>query len=225
MRSARALAHAFHEAKVTLVYGGGTRGVMGELAKTLVSLSGHSAVHGFVPWALVSPIDGSENELENGPHSDMHGVGKALEASISEKDLEVLDRQATTTLPRLTEFGITTIVPDMHTRKRLMATEVLNGSPGSGFIALPGGFGTLEEVMEIVTWNQLGIHDRGIVLLNIEGYWDELLQWIRHAVQEAFIGGGNERILVSCDKVADAVESLRNYRVTEGRLKLNWNLG
>ncbi|KAK9350007.1 lysine decarboxylase-domain-containing protein [Lipomyces doorenjongii] len=198
---------------------------MGELAKTLVSLSGPSAVHGFVPWALVSPIDGSENELENGSHSDVRGVGKALEASISEKDLEVLDRQATTTLPRLTEFGITTIVPDMHTRKRLMATEVLNGSPGSGFIALPGGFGTLEEVMEIVTWNQLGIHDRGIVLLNVEGYWDELLQWIRHAVHEEFIGGGNERILVSCDKVADAVESLRNYRVTEGRLKLNWNLG
>ncbi|KAK9327396.1 hypothetical protein V1520DRAFT_348967 [Lipomyces starkeyi] len=221
MDAARALAYAFHHAKVSLVYGGGTAGVMGELAKTLVSLSGPSAVHGFVPWALVSPIDSSEN----GPDSRAPGVGKALEASISEKDLEGLDRQTTTNLPRRTEFGITTIVPDMHTRKRLMATEVLNGGCGSGFMALPGGFGTLEEVMEIVTWNQLGIHNRGIVLLNIEGYWDALLQWIKHAVQEAFIRGGNDRILLSCDNVADALSSLRNYQVAEGRLKLNWNLG
>ncbi|KAK9238647.1 hypothetical protein V1525DRAFT_387381 [Lipomyces kononenkoae] len=221
--AARALARVFHERKVTLVYGAGTSGIMGELAKTLVSLSGPSAVHGFVPWALVRATDTSENDSGNGSHTP--GVGKKTEASISEIDLKGLDRTATTTLPHLTEFGITTIVPDMHTRKRLMAIEVLKGGPGSGFMALPGGFGTLEEVMEIVTWNQLGIHDRGVVLLNVEGYWDALLQWIRHAALEAFIGGGNENILASCDNVVDAIECLRNYKPSEGRLKLNWNLG
>ncbi|KAK9370363.1 hypothetical protein V1509DRAFT_637966 [Lipomyces kononenkoae] len=221
--AARALAHEFHEKNVTLVYGGGTSGIMGELAKTLVTLSGPSAVHGIVPWALVETKDTPENGSGNGSHT--HGVGKEREASISETDLKGIDRTATTTLPHLTEFGITTIVPDMHTRKRLMATEVLQGGPGSGFIALPGGFGTLEEVMEIVTWNQLGIHDRGIVLLNVEGYWDALLQWIRHAAVEAFIGGGNESILVACDNVIDAIDCLRNYKPSEGRLKLNWNLG
>ncbi|KAK9320412.1 hypothetical protein V1517DRAFT_329498 [Lipomyces orientalis] len=219
MAAARALARAFHEANVTLVYGGGTEGVMGELAETLVSLSGPTAVHGIVPWALVRPI----NSTEYG--HDVPGGGKALEASISAAELEGLDRQATTTLQRQTKYGVTTVVPDMHTRKKLMATEVLNGGPGSGFVALPGGFGTLEEVMEITTWNQLGIHDRGIVLLNVEGYWDALLQWVKHAVQEAFINGDNDKILVSCDNVADVLVALTNYRVAEGRLELNWNLG
>ncbi|KAJ8097624.1 hypothetical protein POJ06DRAFT_283580 [Lipomyces tetrasporus] len=219
MVAARALARAFHEANVTLVYGGGTEGVMGELAKTLVSLSGPTAVHGIVPWALVRPINSAEHD------HDAPGGGKALEASISAAELEGLDRQATTTLQKQTKYGVTTVVPDMHTRKKLMATEVLNGGPGSGFVALPGGFGTLEEVMEITTWNQLGIHDRGIVLLNVEGYWDALLQWIKHAVQEAFINGDNDKILVSCDNVGDVLVALRNYSVAEGRLELNWNLG
>lgn len=52
-----------------------------------------------------------------------------------------------------------------------MAKEVLEGGEGSGFIALSGGYGTLEELMEVVTWNQLGIHNRGVVVLNVEGYW------------------------------------------------------
>lgn len=49
---------------------------------------------------------------------------------------------------------------------------VVSGGPGSGFIALPGGYGTFEELMEVVTWNQLGIHNRGIVVLNVDGYWE-----------------------------------------------------
>lgn len=69
----------------------------------------------------------------------------------------------------------------------MMAQEVLAGAPGSGFIALSGGYGTLEELMEVVTWNQLGIHNRGVVVFNVEGYWDGLLQWIRNSVETGFV--------------------------------------
>jgi len=132
LAAARSLAHAMHDNNVHLVYGGGTVGIMGELARTLVSLSGSSAVHGIIPTALVS----------------LERQGRAPDESI---------------------YGRTTIVPDMHTRKRMMAQEVVDGGPGGGFVALPGGFGTMEELMEAVTWNQLGIHDRGICIFNVEG--------------------------------------------------------
>jgi uncharacterized protein (TIGR00730 family) len=86
------------------------------------------------------------------------------------------------------EFGQTTIVPDMHTRKRMMANAVQAGAPGSGFVALAGGYGTMEEVMEMVTWNQLGIHQVPIILVNINGYWNGLLDWIKTAIREGFVG-------------------------------------
>jgi len=119
-------------------------------------------------------------------------------------------------------FGLTTIVPDMHTRKRLMAQKVLEGGPGSGFVALAGGYGTIEEVMEMVTWNQLGIHACPIVLVNIDGYWDGLLQWVRNSVEEGFVGAGNQDILVEVKRAEDVVEALRRYRVSEERYVLDW---
>ncbi|KAI9368136.1 hypothetical protein BJX61DRAFT_546836, partial [Aspergillus egyptiacus] len=80
-------------------------------------------------------------------------------------------------LPHLISSHYITIVPDMHTRKALMAEKVKQGGPGSGFVGMAGGFGTLDEVMEMATANGLGFHERRVVLLIVEGYWDGVLQW------------------------------------------------
>jgi uncharacterized protein (TIGR00730 family) len=73
------------------------------------------------------------------------------------------------------------VVSSMHERKATMA------SLADGFIAMPGGLGTLEEMLEILTWAQLGIHRKPVGLLNVEGYYDGLLRFLRHAVREGFI--------------------------------------
>ena len=80
--------------------------------------------------------------------------------------------------PGLTEMRI---VASMHERKATMASLV------DGFIALPGGLGTLEETLEILTWAQLGIHRKPIGVLNVEGYYDGLLRFLSHAVREEFV--------------------------------------
>lgn len=103
-----------------------------------------------------------------------------------------------------------------------MAKEVMEGGPGSGFVALSGGYGTLEELMEVTTWNQLGIHGCGVVLLNVEGYYDGLIQWVRTAVSAGFVGPGNAGILVEALDAEEVVRMLREYRVAEGRYKLDW---
>ncbi|KAL1981310.1 hypothetical protein VTN96DRAFT_2803 [Rasamsonia emersonii] len=222
LEAARALAYEFHKNNVHLVYGGGTNGLMGELARTLVSLSGPQAVHGVIPRALIKVEDGYKNSAEPTPTESeaeegktQKGAGKAHERTLP----SLMDK---TTLLKETEYGITTIVPDMHTRKRLMATKVLEGGPGSGFVALAGGFGTIEEVMEMTTWNQLGIHKVGVVLLNINGYWDGLLQWVQNAVKEGFVSEANGKILVSVNDVNDVLPRLREYKASADRLQLNW---
>ena len=73
------------------------------------------------------------------------------------------------------------IVKDMHERKALMADL------SDGFIAMPGGIGTLEELFEVFTWSQLGIHDKPIGLLNVNGFYDGLISFIQHMVSERFL--------------------------------------
>jgi uncharacterized protein (TIGR00730 family) len=125
-------------------------------------------------------------------------------------------------LPQYEIYGKTTVVKDMHTRKQMMAREVLDGAEGSGFLALSGGYGTLEELMEVVTWNQLGIHNRGVVVLNIEGYWDGLLEWVRGAVKAGFVGEGASTIIAEAKSAEEAITELRDYKVAKGRFKLEW---
>jgi predicted Rossmann-fold nucleotide-binding protein len=79
-------------------------------------------------------------------------------------------------------------------------------------------------VMEMVTWNQLGIHALPIVLVNIDGYWDGLLQWVRNAVREGYIGERNADILVEVKGTGDVVEALKGYRVSEERFQLDWTI-
>jgi uncharacterized protein (TIGR00730 family) len=197
-------------------------GIMGELSKTLVSLSGPKSVLGIIPRALIrTEKDGT---LRNGEAHTDSPMLKA-ERSMSFEDLERIDGQddPDKKIVPESEFGVTTIVPDMHTRKRMMAQAVQGGGPGSGFVALAGGYGTMEEVMEMVTWNQLGIHQLPIVLVNIDGYWDGLLQWVRNSIQEGFVGESNASILSEVKSTDDVVEALRDYKVAEGRFQLDWS--
>jgi uncharacterized protein (TIGR00730 family) len=87
---------------------------------------------------------------------------------------------STSTEDRDPSYGRLTVVKDMHTRKTMMARAA------DAFVALPGGFGTLEELMEIITWNYIGIHAKPIVIFNVDGYYDDLVRWVRKAVQEEF---------------------------------------
>jgi uncharacterized protein (TIGR00730 family) len=73
------------------------------------------------------------------------------------------------------------VVPDMHTRKMMMAQLA------DGFIAMPGGWGTLEELAEALTWLQLGFHQKPVGLLNVEGYYEPLLSFFKHMGQEDFL--------------------------------------
>src|SRR4051812_23498736 len=82
------------------------------------------------------------------------------------------------------------IVGSMHERKALMADLA------DGFLALPGGYGTLEELFEIVTWKQLRLHARPIGLYNVAGFFDPLLAWIEHAIAEDFIRPHHRDLLV-----------------------------
>ena len=86
------------------------------------------------------------------------------------------------------------IVETMHERKRRFS-ELCDG-----YIALPGGFGTFEEILEAITWNQLGIHERPTGLLNVNGFFNHLIELINHAEQEGFIKSSNARsVIVSSD--------------------------
>lgn len=190
---------------------------MGEIARTLVSLSGPNAVHGIIPRALVSVEPGYKSKNQEKTPSTSSAASTAGGGG-KEAERVVDDSGASSS-----EFGLTTIVADMHTRKRTMAQKVKEGGPGSGFVALAGGFGTIEEVMEMTTWNQLGIHHLGVVLLNVAGYWDGLLEWVKNSVREGYVSKENGGILVEAKTVEEVWPKLVQYQVSEGRYQLNWS--
>jgi hypothetical protein len=99
--------------------------------------------------------------------------------------------------PNVTEMRV---VGSMHERKATMA------SLADGFIALPGGLGTLEETLEILTWSQLGIHRKPVGVLNVEGYYDALLQLMSHAVREGFVRREYVGLLLFADTPADLLD-------------------
>lgn len=119
-------------------------------------------------------------------------------------------------IPPESEFGKTTVVPDMHVRKSMMGKEA------NAFVALPGGFGTMEELFEVVTWNQLGIHACPIVVLNVEGFYDGLLSWVKSAVEAGFIRSDAQGILVEAKTPEEVAVKIREYKVAAGRMDLDW---
>ncbi len=96
------------------------------------------------------------------------------------------------------------IVSSMHERKALMSELA------SGFIALPGGFGTVEELLEMLTWGQLGLHDKPCLALSIGGYFDHLLAFLDHAVREGFLKPVHRERLMVETTARSALESIVN---------------
>ncbi|KAG7802084.1 hypothetical protein KL944_002461 [Ogataea haglerorum] len=179
-----------------LVYGGGTTGLMGLIAKSVASQGGY--VHGIIPDALVSKERTSSID------------------EINEKIQSDVDNHKGET-PLDDSYGRTTIVSDMHTRKRMMGMEA-NG----GFVAMPGGFGTLEEIMEVTTWSQLGIHQKPVVLFNVDGFYDNFIKFLNKAVEAGFISKNNSNIVAVASTPEEVIEKLDNYVVPDGRFNLTW---
>ncbi len=122
----------------------------------------------------------------------------------------IMPRQFNT--PVLAHVGVSQmiLVDSMHQRKALMAEM------GDAFVALPGGFGTLEELFEILTWAQIGMHRKPIGVLNVEGYYDPLLAMIEHARRQGFIYA-EHRALIVCESTPRALlDGLATYAPPEG---------
>ncbi|KAH0712975.1 hypothetical protein KY290_008527 [Solanum tuberosum] len=109
-------------------------------------------------------------------------------------------------------------VADMHQRKAEMAKH------SDAFIALPGGYGTLEELLEVIAWSQLGIHDKPVGLLNVDGYYNSLLAFIDKAVEEGFICPNARQIFVSAPTAKELINKLEDYFPSQENVasKLNW---
>ncbi len=94
------------------------------------------------------------------------------------------------------------ITDSMHERKAMMAEL------SDAFIALPGGFGTFEELMEVITWLQIDIHSKPVILFNVDGYYDKLIDFIDHAVESGFIDQGNRDLLTVVKDTEGCLEAL-----------------
>lgn len=109
--------------------------------------------------------------------------------------------------PGLTELHV---VDSMHERKQMMYEL------SDAFVALPGGIGTLEELFEILTWGQLGLHAKPCGLLNVEGYFDKMLEFLDGAVERDFLKPKHRALLQADANPAVLMEKLKNYRPPEG---------
>src|SRR5215813_9675976 len=111
----------------------------------------------------------------------------------------------------LAHSGLTAlhVVATMHQRKALMADLA------DGFAALPGGFGTADELFEILTWAQLGLHSKPIGLLNVAGYFDPLLAWVDHCVREGFLRPQHRALLQVSRDAEELLDMLSRYRAPE----------
>lgn len=98
------------------------------------------------------------------------------------------------------------VVASMHERKQQMADLA------DGFIALPGGLGTLEEFTEILTWAQLGLHQKPCGLLNVKGYYDRFIHFLDHAVEERFLAPGHRAMLLIAETPEELLASFLSYR-------------
>ena len=96
------------------------------------------------------------------------------------------------------------VVENMHERKRLMAERA------DAFLAMPGGIGTFEEFFEVWTWRQLGYHDKPVGLLNIQGYYDNLLAFLSTSVQQGFMSAGQMQLINSGTHAESLLKSLVN---------------
>ena len=172
VEAAIALGKVFAENGIRLVYGGGSIGLMGAVATSVLNHGG--VVTGIIPDFLTS----RENALK-----------------------------------RVQEMIVT---PDMHERKRLMFER------SDAFVALPGGIGTLEELVEQMTWQQLGRHTKPVLLANIDGFWEPLLALLAHMRATEFIRAGLAVNILKAERVEEILPRLRAAaaRAPEGTEKM-----
>jgi len=159
VEAAIALGKVFAEDNIRLVYGGGSVGLMGAVAKSVLDHGG--TVTGIIPDFLAN------RERMN---------------------------------PSLTELVVT---PDMHERKRLMFER------SDAFVALPGGVGTLEELVEQMTWQQLGRHTKPVLLANIDNFWEPLIALLSHMRANQFIRPALDVEVLKAERVEDILPRLR----------------
>ena len=98
------------------------------------------------------------------------------------------------------------VVESMHERKQMM------NDLSDGVITLPGGFGTMEELFEMITWGQLGLHSKPIGLLNINGFYDHLILFVNHMVESGLLSAENRDMLLVSDTIEDLLEKMKNYK-------------
>ena len=158
-QAAQTLGEALAGNDLRLVYGGGSVGLMGIVARAVLDQGGE--VTGIIPEFLQN-----RERMLNRVH-----------------DLRVVE--------------------DMHTRKRMMFEEA------DAFVALPGGVGTLEELIEMMTWSQLGQHSKPVLLANIDGFWNPLLSLLDHMEREAFLRPGMMVHYTVVDRAEDIIPRLR----------------
>ncbi len=190
LEAARALAHSLHVAGAELIYGAGTTGIMGEMAKTLVKESGPQSVHGIIPRSFL------EKERPTTPSKE-------------EKDSKK-NTAPQSTLPATSDSGRIILVDDLPARKKFMCELISEGAPGSGFIALTGGFGTMDELVEMVTLRQHGDHKARVCLLNVGGFWDPLLQWMEIAIEGGFIRKEARGMLAARETAEECIAWLKD---------------
>ena len=108
------------------------------------------------------------------------------------------------------------VVGSLHERKALMAELA------DAFVALPGGFGTLDELMEQLTWSQLGLHDKPVGLLDVEGYWRPLVALARHATEEGFVRESDLAAIAVADDAGALLDRLAAL-TRERRPRAKWS--
>ncbi|PVU99001.1 hypothetical protein BB560_003868 [Smittium megazygosporum] len=111
----------------------------------------------------------------------------------------------------------TIIVHDMHARKRKFLEY------GKAFVILPGGVGTFEEFLEFTTWSVLGIHDKPIVVLNTNGFYNPMKEMLKNAVDMGFLSSGNSSVIVFVDTPEEVLDCIETYVAPTSRYKLDWS--
>ena len=105
-------------------------------------------------------------------------------------------------------LGLTELITTKNMHERKMKMQELS----DGFIALPGGFGTLEELFEIITWLQLGLHSKPIGLLNTNGFYDDLIKLIENMVKKKFVSSENYQLLLVDTQIDSLLEKMRRFK-------------
>lgn len=169
LKAGLALGRSIAESGLTLVYGGGTKGIMGAVSDGALKAGGK--VTGIIPRFL-------------------------------------LNREATE--PALDRLDQLIVTEDMHERKHAMFER------SDAFVALPGGIGTVEEIVEIMTWAQLGHHRKPMVFGNIDGFWDPMITLIDHMRAEGFIHTGHLVKPLVIDEVEKIVPGILAAAAADG---------